>query len=225
MIAYAYGQPGAGDPNRSAVAAREPALSDAACYEIFRRAIEQGDADAWSDIARHYRGLLAAWAVQFSVRGLIAEWPDDIADQALARAWSALTPESFAEFSTLPRLLSYLRSCVASTVIDCARAQAANQRAQSAIRVDTAATPEQIVLAGIDRTELWRMALGLTANRAERVVLVESFALNLPPRVIQSRHPRLFASVADVYSAKRNLFARLHRNRDLLRLSFEYAAA
>ncbi len=194
-------------------------------FELFRRAIMGRDEQAWAEIHARYRPLLIAWAYRSSARLWAGEWCDDIADQALVRAWAALTPESFAEFSTLARLLSYLRSCVASTVIDCARAQAANQRAQSAVRMDTAATPEQIVLAGIDRAELWRLALGLTSNRAERVVLVESFALNLPPRSIQSRHPQLFANVADVYSAKRNLFARLHRNRDLLRLSFEYTAA
>jgi hypothetical protein len=194
-------------------------------FELFRRAILERDEQAWAEIHARYRPLLIAWAYRSSASLSAGEWCDDIADQALARAWSALTPESFAGFSTLSRLLSYLRSCVASTVIDCARAQAANQRAQSAIRMDTAATPEQIVLAGIDRAELWRMALGLTANHAERVVLVESFAFNLPPRIIQSRHPQLFADIAEVYSAKRNLFARLHRNRDLLRLNFEYTAA
>jgi DNA-directed RNA polymerase specialized sigma24 family protein len=194
-------------------------------FELFRRAIMERSEQAWAEIHRRFRPLLIAWAYRSSARLRAGEWCDDIADQALARAWVALTPEHFAEFPTLSRLLSYLRTCVASTVIDCVRAQNASQRAENAVRVDMERTPEQIVLAGLDRAELWRMALGLTANRAERVVLVESFALSLPPRTIQERHPQLFADVADVYGAKRNLFARLHRNRDLLRLSVEYAPA
>jgi hypothetical protein len=194
-------------------------------YDLFRRAILDRDAEAWADIHQRYRPLLIAWAYRSSARLQAGEYCDDIADQALARAWVALTPESFAEFHTLPRLLSYLRSCVATTAIDCARAHAASQRAQSAATPDTTRSPEQIVMAEVDRSELWRMAFGLTASRAERVVLVESFALDLPPRSIQSRHPQLFADVAAVYSTKRNLFARLQRNRDLLRLSYEYAPA
>src|SRR5690242_18028714 len=98
MIAYAYGQRSTAELKCHVIAARESAVSDAACYELFRRAIEQRDADAWADIARHYRGLLAAWATQSSARGLTAEQPDDIADQALARAWAALSSARFSAF-------------------------------------------------------------------------------------------------------------------------------
>jgi hypothetical protein len=194
-------------------------------YELFRRAILERDAQAWAEIHRRYRPLLMTWAYRSSARLQTGEGCDDIADQALARAWAALTPERFAEFASLARLLSYLRSCVASTAIDCARAEASSQRATSAADVHYTATPEQIVLADIDRADLWRRAIELTAGPAERVVLIESFALDLPPRSIHTRHPQLFADVADVYSVKRNLFARLQRNRDMLRLGLEYRTA
>src|SRR3954462_4332133 len=103
MIASSYGQHRAKNLRGSASAAHQPALSDAVCYDLFRRAIEQRDADAWADIGRHYRGLLAAWATQSSARGLITEQPEDIADQAFARAWAAL---SSAQFSAFPHIAS-----------------------------------------------------------------------------------------------------------------------
>jgi DNA-directed RNA polymerase specialized sigma24 family protein len=186
-------------------------------YELFRRAIVQRESDAWSAIYARYRTLLVAWANR-SARGCSNEWASDIADEALARAWAALTPDRFAEFPSLARLLGYLRACVATTAIDCARSQGACERVTQQLHADTVATPEQIVLADIDRDVLWRTVIALAATPAERVALVETFAYGFPPRTIRERHPQLFSDVTHVYSVKRNLFARLQRNPELLRL-------
>jgi DNA-directed RNA polymerase specialized sigma24 family protein len=194
-------------------------------YELFRRAILVRDEQAWAAIHTCYRSLLVSWARRSCARVCIAESVDDIADRALARAWVALTPESFTAFPTLAKLLAYLRACVASTAIDCARMQAAAERSVAAANPDTIATPEQIVMAGLDRAAFWRTVIALTTTEAERIVLIESFAYDLPPRDILARHPRLFPDVTAIYGAKRNLFARLHRNREMARLREEYAPA
>ena len=128
MMIFTYGQHRA-DNLRGSVATRESALSDAVCYDLFRRAIEQRDADAWADIGRNYRGLLAAWAAQSSARGLINEQPEDIADQAFARAWAALSSAHFSAFPHIASLLAYLRTCVRATIVDHARDQAGQLRA------------------------------------------------------------------------------------------------
>ncbi|HJZ46882.1 MAG TPA: hypothetical protein VKE41_06935 [Roseiflexaceae bacterium] len=218
MIAYAYGQH-AGDLSSSASSAHEPAHSDAACYELFRRAIEQHDADAWADIARHYRGLLAAWASQSSARTMIPEQPDDLADQALARAWAALSSARFSMFPHIASLLAYLRACVRATVIDHAREQAGQLRAaQSVESAAVLATPEQTVLEELDRSEIWRLIMRITSGLQERIIVHESLVYALPPRAIQARHPDMFADVVEVYRVKRNLINRFQRNRELKRL-------
>src|SRR6266508_2522392 len=94
---------------------------DEEAYELFRRAIVNRDENAWSAINAHYRPLLVSWATRCSAHASSGERADDIADQALARAWAALTPEGFAKFPSLARLLSYLRTCVVTTAIDSAR--------------------------------------------------------------------------------------------------------
>src|SRR6478609_700571 len=121
MVAFSYGQRQADTVQGSGAANHESALSDAVCYDLFRRAIEQRDADAWADIGRHYRGLLAAWAAQSSARGLSVEQPEDIADQAFARAWAALSSAQFSAFPHIASLMAYLRTCVRTTVVDHAR--------------------------------------------------------------------------------------------------------
>jgi hypothetical protein len=77
-----------------------------------RRAILERDEVAWAAIHTRYRALLISWAYHTNSRMYAGEWCDDIADQAFARAWVALTPARFAEFPNLPRLLSYLHTCV-----------------------------------------------------------------------------------------------------------------
>ena len=219
MVVFSYGQRHVDNLRGSGTAIHESTLSDAVCYDLFRRAIEQRDADAWADIGRHYRGLLAAWAAQSSARSLIAEPPEDIADQAFARAWAALSSAQFSAFPHIASLLAYLRTCVRATVIDHAREQAGQLRAVHSIEcTGVSAAPEQEVLEELDRTELWRLIIDMTNNPQEQIIVRESLVHALPPRAIQTRHPDMFADVMQVYRVKRNLINRFQRNRELQRL-------
>jgi DNA-directed RNA polymerase specialized sigma24 family protein len=181
-------------------------------YELFRRAIVERDEDAWAAIIVRYRRLLIAWAGQCSARVRIAEEGDDIADQAVARAWRALSAAQFASFPTLAALLAYLRTCVAAVVIDLNRSQAVYERAKQSVVLDDVATPEEIILEQWQHADLWRCVEAVIATPQERTVLTESFVYDLPPRAIHARHPALFADVTAVYNVKRNLIGRLQRN-------------
>ena len=193
-------------------------------YELFRRAILLREADAWAAIQARYRRLLVAWAYRHGARAGLTESAEDLADQAFARAWAALTPTRFVAFPSLARLLSYLRACVATTVIDSVRAQASAERLAQQLPTRAPATPEQLVLVDLDHAVLWHAVLALATTPAERVVLVESFVDGFPPRTIRARHPELFPDIATVYHIKRNLFDRLQRNRDLLQLREEFVS-
>jgi DNA-directed RNA polymerase specialized sigma24 family protein len=190
-------------------------------YELFRRAIVERDEDAWAAIYVRYRTLMISWSHRCGAALLIGEHYDDIADQAFARAWMALSPRRFARFPNLSKLLAYLRTCVMAVVIDCSRAQQARERALLKLEARPLATPEQIVLEEIERSALWQLISKMAETIPERIVLVESFVLELPPRVILARHPDLFSEVANIYFAKRNVLARLQRNPDLQQLREE----
>ncbi len=198
--------------------ANEQRSSDCeAGYELFRRAILARDEDAWIEISTRYRAMLIAWAGQSSVMGSIDEGCEDVADRALARAWSALSPARFSNFPNLAALMGYLRTCVSATAIDMARARAVRERAYQKLDPAVTATPEQVVIEEIERVDLWRAVLGAIACEQERIVLIESFQLNLPPRAILARHPELFSDVGEVYMAKRHLIGRLQRDPNVRR--------
>ncbi len=184
-------------------------------YQTFERAILAHDDAAWGEINARYRPLMICWASRYRASVAIDEFNEDIADQALARAWSALVAQRFEAFPSLAALLAYLRQCVRSTVMDCARAQHSRARLLQTIESEMPINPEEVVVDTNEYAELWSSISALAKSPAEQVVLVESFVYDLPPRAIAQRHPQLFSSVAAVYASKRNLLERLQRNEEL----------
>jgi len=191
-------------------------------YELFRRAIEERDEQAWIESATRYRPLLAAWVSRCSASAALTESYDDLADQAFARAWSALSPERFASFPTLAALLAYMRACVTTTVIDHARSELSRERIEQSVHADEVATPEQLIMDQFQCQEIWRLAESAVASEQERVVLRETFIYDLPPRAILRRHPDLFADAHSIYTTKRNLFDRLQRCSELRQVYQEW---
>lgn len=179
----------------------------------------------WNAIVERYRPLLIAWAVRCPATAETGESAETIADQALARAWLALSSQGFGSFPNLATFLSYLRMCVTHTAIDMLRVQAAQTRISQSLVVSEATNPEQGMLEQLGRTELWQLMNGLVRTEQEQVALVERFVLDLPPRIIQARHPTLFADKKAVYYAVRHVCEQLRRSCELYRLLGDRLAA
>jgi DNA-directed RNA polymerase specialized sigma24 family protein len=184
-------------------------------YDLFRQAIVERVADAWTDIIKHFRPLLIAWANASTASTGVSEPSCDIADEALARAWVALTPERFATIPNLAAVLGYLHACVTATAIDHARVRARCLRLAQEVAVEAAAMPDEVVLHDLARAEFWRLLKSLVRTEQEHVILTENMMREIPPRLILRRYPELFCSITEVYSAKRNLFERLRRNAEV----------
>lgn len=187
-------------------------------YEVFRQAFTDRDDAALADILASYRPLLIAWAHQKLDRLPIDESCADIADEAFARAWSALSTTGLDTFPSLAAVLGYLRTCVSSVVFDRARNQSSSARLLARMEIRAQTSPEQAVLADLDRAELWSLITRHVTTEQERIVVDESFSLGLPPRAIVQRHPSIFDDVREVYRIKHNLFDRLRRDEDLREL-------
>src|SRR5262249_10108165 len=158
------------------------------------------------------RRLLISWAVRCPATAESGESPEAIADQALTRAWLALSSKGFGSFPNLAAFLAYLRMCVAHTAIDAVRPQEAQVRLSQTLAVIEATSSEGRVIEQLERAELWQLISRLVRTEQERMVLVERFVLDLPPRIIQARHPTLFADTTAVYRAVRNVCSRLRRH-------------
>jgi hypothetical protein len=194
-------------------------------FQLFRRAIEERDEQAWAEATAHFRPQLIGWASLCSASAPIRECYGDIADNAFARAWVALASKSFARFPTLAALLGYLRTCVTSAVIDCARADMVFDRMSQVVVADDVDTPEQIMIDQLDRDEIWRLASSAAQTVQERCILVASYLYNLPPLAILERYPDLFANVGEIYATKRNVLCRMRRSPEIQQLYRERFSA
>lgn len=193
-------------------------LAEEEGYALFRRAIEERDATAWTAVYLRYRPMLVSWALRNDTALQLQEDYGDVADCAFERAWRAMTPERFAQVPNLAAILAYLRTCVAAVLIDAARARTSRERAMQRLTPPDSITPEEAVLNQMQYEELWRVVRGAVESQQEWVVLMEHFVHGLPPRRILMLHPHLFDDVTAVYAAQRNLKARLQRNLELRRL-------
>ena len=143
-------------------------------YELFRRAIVERNSDAWGAIHQRFGALFASWAWRSAGRSFTADECSDIADQALARAWAALTPERFADFHTLARLLSYLRACVTTTMIDTIRTQIPPENIR---RATNHTLPDDILIRSIEPVPRTFDAVTCTASKR-----YQYFIWNAPDR-------------------------------------------
>jgi DNA-directed RNA polymerase specialized sigma24 family protein len=194
-------------------------------YNLFRQAVVERDEKAWASLALRYRSLMIAWAMRCSAVQAAAEPCENLADEAFARAWMALSAERFAAFPNLAALLAYLRRCVSATVIDAARHCTRDDHVVRDIEDKVESAMEQRVLDEMERAELWQLVNSLINTERERVAVYERFVLDLPPRTIYARHKQLFPDIQAVYAAIRNLCERLRRHKRLTELYAERLAA
>jgi hypothetical protein len=189
---------------------------DAYCFEIFQRAVVNRDDAAWEAIMVQYRGIVLAYVGQHTAAGMLRESDEYWLNRAFQRFWSAVGAERFSGFPDLAALLKYLKLCVHSVLMDEIRAR----KAESSLDEVPDNTParssaEGTMLGNLFGQQLWDAILRELQDEAERTVAFLSFARDLKPAEIASRHTALFASVADVYRIKRNIIERLRRNPEI----------
>ena len=184
-------------------------------FELFRRALAEGDQDAWNHVYVQFHGLVECWVRRSSAFSHSDESCESITLAAFARFARVVTPGRFISFPNLATLLRYLRRCAESVVLDGLRAQRPTDSLPDEAlleEVGLAQAPDDTSMERVERQEFWNAVMSLLHNEAERVVVLRSFVLGMRPGDIYQARPDLFASIADVYSVKRNVIVRLRRN-------------
>lgn len=198
---------------------RKEAYDPGFCYEIFRRAILEGDAQAWQAIYDQYASLVTSWVYKSSSFHASAEQADYFVNRAFDRMWSALTPVKFHLYPDLKALLKYLQMCAHSAIID-------HTRKTSQVELELEAYEnfnpggsrsdmEEHVLDALQRRKLWEEIEKRFNSEEERIVFYASFALDQKARQILESHPDRFSNVEEIYLIKQNVMARLRRDESL----------
>jgi hypothetical protein len=188
--------------------------------DLFRRAICERDDDAWTKIVEQYRRMVLGTIRRHPAWRQLHE--DDIywINRSFQRFWTAVGPERFGHFTELPAILSYLKMCAVSVLLDDMRALRRIQLApvpeatpQGGIEPDHG----DVVMDRLDAAALWAAVREALVDDTELLVAQLSFISGASPCEIFERHGDRFGSIQDVYRVKRNMIERLRRKRWLHR--------
>jgi DNA-directed RNA polymerase specialized sigma24 family protein len=206
---------------------RRAAYDPAFCYELFRRALLERNQRAYDCLYAQYQPLVAGWIERHPSFPGAGEEVQYFVNRTFEKMWHALTPEKFVRFTDLKALLSYLKLCTHSVVIDHARARQhaildeeasdatlASQSGESNLEEDT--------IERAQHQEFWRQINLRLADEKEQAVVFGSFVLAMKPAELQVRYPHLFGDVREVYRIKQNVLDRLRRDPELRNLRADY---
>jgi DNA-directed RNA polymerase specialized sigma24 family protein len=187
--------------------------------EVFRRAVLGHDERCWEALYHLYHDQVLSWCRQTG--SLLDCDAEELVTLTWEKFWANFTADKFAATTRLSALLSYLKLCAHSVVVDLLRARHRRERLQAAApREDHVPAPDDTVAERDGLDALWREVHARLRDERERELVRLAYGLGLRPAQVQARRPDLFPAAADVYRATRNLLDRLRRDatlRDRLR--------
>jgi hypothetical protein len=192
------------------------------CFELFRRALEGRDEQAWEAIYRQYGPMAAGWArnhPELMRRGWEAQ---QFVNRAFERMLVAIQPQRFQRFHDLSCLLAYLKMCVHSAIVEEARKTAALSRMVALDALPAEITParrpefdspvDRMAFAAELRDTVWRAVNSRLQDDRERLVVHCLFELDLRPKAIFDRYPHAFRNVREIYTIRQVVLERLARD-------------
>lgn len=191
------------------------------CFELFRRAIQGGDSSIWDNLYPCYSGLVASWVMQHPAYESSGEKVEYFVNGAFAKLVATLTRERFQGFTELGYILSYLKLCVHSVVVDYQRAvdQASLYTLEDVgEEASTEASPEEQVFVRAAQEEIWEKVAERLHDEKERAVIQGLFVFDLKPRDLYDQMPTMFSDVDEIYRVKQNVVARLRRDSEFQKL-------
>jgi len=190
------------------------------CFELFRRAVEEQEQDAWSALNEQYRNLVVRWLANGSA-ALTREQAEEIAPETWSKFWRAQinadTPLS-ERFAHVGAVLKYLKQCTFSVVREYERRLWRRERIQQRLEVDgkiTTSLSEEELLARIDRERLLqqvrRWVETYVTDPQELQVLSLSYEHGLTPAEIAEQYPQEFTDAHMVRRLKERVLKRARR--------------
>jgi hypothetical protein len=191
------------------------------CYELFRRAIQEGDQSVWENIYICYKLLVVGWVKKHPAFESSGEQVEYFVNGALGKLSTTLTRERFRGFSDLESVLRYLKMCVHSVIIDHhRRAEQLNPDDLDAAfrKASTDPSPEDQAIDQSSRQALWDLITTRLHSEKERAVVYGSFVLALKPQELYDHFQGKFSGVDEIYRVKQNVLSRLRRDPEFLKL-------
>lgn len=183
------------------------------CFELLRRALFEGAADAFTRVYQVYEPQVRRWVYNHSRFEQTDENAEYFVSQAMASFYFALRGPKFQQFTLLSQVLAYLKLCVHTAIAQHLR----DRQRITTTSLAAAVTVEQAqddLSADIDSASLWLMICRILLDESDRLLAHSVFVLELKPAEIAARYPAIWATPREVSLA-------LYRIRHALRASSE----
>jgi hypothetical protein len=192
---------------------RGEASSDQYCLEIFRRAMQEQDDEAWTVLVERFQEFLLATFRRhpMSEAATHLDNPENYVARAFERFWTAAMHTQQVTFTSLGGALRFLRLCLNSVILDTLRPYA--RRNEVPLPVPNFAG-EPAVGDQEEGSELWKVICDILSDERERRLAFLLYYRNLRPRDIARLFPREFPDVNEIYRLRRNIVDLLGRNGD-----------
>ncbi|OQY47555.1 MAG: hypothetical protein B6242_04750 [Anaerolineaceae bacterium 4572_78] len=192
------------------------------CFELFRRALDGKDENAWGAIDSQYHRLVLSW-IQAKNPKLSQDEIEDLGQDTLQKFFNTLTRHDdliVERFKHVGALLKYLNRCAITTMLDYQRYIQRVARLQERLQVVydkevLGLTTEQKVLdqiyweAELDKFKEWLWKN--VTNPLEQKILQYSFEEGLTPIEITEFYPDDFPDVQTVRRVKERVLKRIRR--------------
>lgn len=183
--------------------------------ELLRRAIVQGDHDAWRGVEQCFGELVRGWLHAHPSRGVACHLEREETYVALAfeRFWQATIQQQVA-FRTLGGALVYLRASLHGAILDTLRTY---DRPREVALPEPGEPSEPYVEDRTDGSQVWEAIQAMLASPRERRLAYLLYHCGLKPREIVRFCPQEWSDVQEIYRLRRNIFERLVHHADSIR--------
>ena len=189
---------------------RGEASNEAFGLELLRRAIVQGDQDAWAGIQQCLSALVRGWLYGHPRREMALSFESEESYVALAfeRFWQATTRQQV-HFETFAGALAYLRASLHGAILDVLRAYS---RPAEVPLPESGAGGEPSLEGQVASLALWEILQTLVPSAREQRLAYLLYHCGLKPREIVHFCPQEWNDVQEIYRLRRNILERLLRN-------------
>ncbi len=193
------------------------------CFELFRRALDLDEQDAWNALVQQYQNLINFWIRKGTSISLNEHILADLQQITLERFWRTLsnsgTQKISRKFDHVGAILKYLNRCAISSCVEWNRTQQRSQRIHEKLQALTNVPfaqneieEKELMTRKQDHLQIVRDWLRTADLVEEEQILYNlSYKEGLKPSAIVKRYPVIFPTAKDVYRVKLRLIKRIQR--------------
>lgn len=184
------------------------------CFELLRRALKNEHAEAFTRVYQIYEPQVRQWVYSHSRFSQTGESADYFVSSALSSFYFALRGEKFANFDLLPKVLSYLKLCVHTAIMQHLRKTP--PVIETELSDETSAGYHARFDAGLNASAVWERICSLLRDDADRHLAHCVFVQALKPAQVVEEFPDRWQTARDVSVALQRIRRTLRRD-DMLR--------